>query len=246
MTIEQDSTAYMPGFRFYDDNLRLLHAALEQMIRRTRNLQHFSMLSLGVGHRVTVHGLIERLGDRLRDYLIVEGSESIIEMFRRETPVPPYVRLEQSYFETFETDRRFDVIEMGFVLEHVADPGLVLRRFSTMLAQQGRIMIAVPNAHSLHRKIGFQAGLMPDVHALSEADRALGHQHYFDPVSIQALIESCGLEVVGRAGLMLKPFTSDQLASLKLDDAIVQAMDEVGFELPDVCNGIFLEARACQ
>ena len=246
MTIEQDSTAYMPGFRFYDDNLRLLHASLEQMVRRTRDLEGFSLLSLGVGHRVTVQGLLDRLGDRLVEHVIVEGSESIIELFRREMDVPSHIRLEQAYFETFETDRRFDVIEMGFVLEHVVDPGLVLKRFSRFLAPGGRIMIAVPNAHSLHRLVGYKAGLMEDVHSLSQADRELGHRHYFDPKSITELVEACSLRVVGRAGLMLKPFTSEQLASLHLGDDIVRAMDEVGFDHPDICNGIFLEVRACR
>lgn len=245
MTIEQASAAYRPGFRFYDDNLRLLHAALEQMLRRTRGLQGFSLLSLGVGHRVTLQGLIDGLGERLKEYVIVEGSESIIRMFRSEITLPSRVRLEQAYFETFDTDRRFDVIEMGFVLEHVQDPGLVLRRFAGFLAPGGRIMIAVPNAYSLHRQIGYRAGLMKDMHALSEADLALGHRRYFDPESIKALVESCDLEVTGRAGLMLKPFTTAQLESLHLDANVVQAMDEAGFDLPDVCNGIFLEARSC-
>lgn len=245
MTIEQDNAAYTPEFQFYDDNLRLLHAALEQMLRRTRELGDFSLLSLGVGHRVTVQGLIHGLGQRLREYLIVEGSERMIRMCRDEMALPDHVRLEQAYFETFETDRRFDVIEMGFVLEHVEDPALVLRRFAGYLAPGGRIMIAVPNAKSLHRRIGFRAGLMDDVHALSGADLALGHRRYFDPESIQALVESCGLEVTGRAGLMLKPFTTAQLASLQLDAGVIRAMDEVGFDLPNISNGIFLEARPC-
>lgn len=245
MMIEQDSAAYVEGFAFYDDNVRLLRAALQQMIRRTGDLTTFSLLSLGVGHRVTVKGLLDALADRLTDYVIVEGSESIIEMFRREVDPPAQVRLEHAYFEDFHTEQRFDVIEMGFVLEHVADPGLILRRFAEFLAPDGRLMIAVPNAHSLHRLVGHQAGLLADVCHLSEADLALGHRRYFDPSSIEVLINDCGLQVVGRAGLMLKPLTTGQLASLNLTPDIASAMDEVGFDLPDVCNAIFLEARRC-
>ena len=245
MLIDQDNAAYVPGFQYYEDNIRLLRAGLAQMLRRTAHLDGFSLLSLGVGHRYTVKGLIEGLGDRLARYVIVEGSSDIIELLRREVTLPPQVRLEQAYFEEFETGERFDVIEMGFVLEHVNDPELVLRRFCRFLAPGGRMMVAVPNADSLHRLIGHAAGLLPDVHDLSAADVALGHRRYFDPRSLEALLAACGLEVVGRAGLMLKPLTTAQLASLGLDANVVDAMDEVGFGLPEICNAIFVEARPC-
>lgn len=245
MLIDQDNAAYIPGFQYYEDNIRLLRAGLLQMLRRTAPLQRFSLLSLGVGHRYTVKGLIDGLGDRLERYVIVEGSSEIIDLLRREVALPRQVRLEQAYFEEFQTEERFDVIEMGFVLEHVHDPALVLKRFRQFLAPGGRMMISVPNADSLHRLIGHAAGLLTDVHDLSPADVALGHRRYFDPRSLDALLATCGLEVVGRAGLMLKPLTSAQLASLQLDPKIVEAMDEVGFGLPEICNAIFLEARPC-
>ena len=246
MLIEQDSDAYVPGFVFYEDNVRLLRAALKQVLHRTRHLERVSLLSLGVGHRITVRGLIDGLGERLERYVIVEGAPKIIEMFRQEVGPDHRVQVEQSYFEDFTTEQRFDVIEMGFVLEHVQDPARVLRRFAEFLAPGGRIMIAVPNAHSLHRLIGHQAGLLPDVHHLSEADLALGHRRYFDPALLDALLADCGLQVIDRAGLMLKPLTSAQIRSLDLSPEIVAAMDEIGFGMPEVCNAIFVEACPCR
>jgi hypothetical protein len=121
----------------------------------------------------------------------------------------------------------------------------VLSRFRRFLAPRGRMMIAVPNAHSMHRLIGHQAGLMESLHSLSDADRALGHRRYFDPVQLEALINEHDLEVVDRAGLMLKPFTTGQLTALNLDIRIRDAMNEIGFALRDICNGIFVEARPC-
>ena len=243
MLIDQDSTSYAPGFVFYDDNIRLLKASLRQILARTADLASFSLLSLGIGHRHVVAGLLQATGERLRDYVIVEGSPRIIEMFVGETSPPPHVRLIQAYFEDFDTDERFDVIEMGFVLEHVVDPALVLRRFARFLAPGGRMFIAVPNAHSLHRLIGHEAGLLADMHTLGEGDIALGHRRYFDPGSIKALVEACGLRVVGTAGLMLKPVTTAQMASLALSPQVLEAMDRVGEAWPNLCNGIFLEAR---
>ena len=244
--IDQDKRAYVAGFAYYDDNLQLLRAQLEQIVRRVAHLERLSILSLGVGHRVTMAGLLERLGPRLRRLVIVEGSREIIELARAELGFPATVELVESYFEAFETEERFDVVELGFVLEHVEDPEAILRRFRRFLAPDGRMMIAVPNAHSIHRLIGFRAGLMRDVHQLGEADLALGHRRYFDPGQLADLVSRCGLEITGRAGLMLKPLTTAQLASLGLDERVLAAMNEVAFDLPDVANGIFLEVRPCR
>ena len=246
MTIEQDCNAYVPGFAYYDDNLLLLRATLEEILRRTLHLSSIRLLSLGVGHRILTQGLRNALVGRLSRHMIVEGSADIIELFAQEVAPLSQVELIHAYFEDFDTEARFDVIEMGFVLEHVDDPGVILRRFQSFLAPGGRMMIAVPNAYSLHRLIGRRAGLLDDLHALSDADRALGHRRYFDPSLLDALLDDCGLEVVGRAGLMLKPFTTSQLASLGLDERIRTAMIEVGFHLPEICNGLFVEARPCR
>ncbi|MEO8870310.1 MAG: methyltransferase domain-containing protein [Granulicella sp.] len=245
MIIDQESAAYVPGAAYYDDNITLLRASLEQILRRTATLPSISLLSLGVGHRHVVKGLIEGLDGRLASYVIVEGSQEIIDLFNREVAPPPQVRLVHAYFEDFDTDQRFDVIEMGFILEHVTDPGLILERYKCFLEPGGRIMIAVPNAHSLHRLIGHSAGLLDDLHHLSEADIALGHRRYFNPVQIRSLVIESGLQVTDSAGLMLKPLTSAQLASLALGDQLITAMNEVAFGLPEVSNAIFIEARLC-
>jgi len=246
MTIDQDRNAYIPGFAYYDDNILLLKANLAQILRRTQHMPSVRVLSLGVGHRYVVKGLLDGLGERLSHYVIVEGSADIIELFEQEISPPPVVELVQSYFETFDTDARFDIIEMGFVLEHVEDPGLILKRFRQFLAPGGRMMISVPNANSLHRLLGHQAGLLDDLHSLSDADRALGHRRYFDVTQLTELLKASDLEVIDRAGLMLKPFTTGQLTSLRLDDRIRDAMNEIGFDLPEICNGIFIEAKPCR
>src|SRR5690606_15089708 len=136
---------------------------------------------------------------------------------------PGFVQVHEAYFEDIEFDQPFDVIEMGFVLEHVDDPGLVLRRFRGMIADHGVLFVAVPNARSLHRLLGHAAGLMPDIHSLSDSDRALGHKRYFDSDSIADLVEASGYRVEARHGLMLKPFTTGQIQSLSLGRTLDEA-----------------------
>ena len=106
------------------------------------------------------------------------------------------------------------------------------------------MFIAVPNACSLHRLVGFHAGLLPDMYALSDADRALGHQRYFDLPKLEALTTSSGWHVVEARGMLLKPFTTGQLGQLNLVPAVWTALQTVAARYPEISNAIQLEVVA--
>lgn len=55
--------------------------------------------------------------------------------------------------EQFETDRRFDVIFMLNLIEHVADPVAVLARMRRLLAPGGVIFLKTPNHDSLDARL---------------------------------------------------------------------------------------------
>lgn len=92
--------------------------------------------------------------------MIVDGAPQIIKSFCSSLEVIPQgLELIEGWFETFKYPIRFEVIEAGFILEHVDDPRLVLTRLHQFLEPNGRIFIAVPNARSLHRLLGREANL---------------------------------------------------------------------------------------
>jgi SAM-dependent methyltransferase len=196
-----------------------------------------SMLELGVGHGYSTR-YFSRAFER---YTVLEGSEEMIERFRARHDSSE-VDIVQGFFEDFDTDLRFDAIGMGFVLEHVDDPVLILRNFSCFLNPGGAIFIAVPNAEALHRRIGFEAGLLHDLHALSERDIELGHQRYFSCGSLRQTVEEAGLVVQHLEGLLLKPITTDQINQLGLSEDILQALLKVGVDYPELSNSILIKA----
>lgn len=196
-----------------------------------------SMLELGLGHGYSARYFAKAF-DR---YTVVEGSQEMVEKFRVDCPIEN-MDIQIGYFEDFETDEKFDAIGMGFVLEHVDDPSLIVRRFSRFLAPNGLIFIAVPNAESLHRRFGHEAGLLPDMQSLSEADRDFGHRRYYTCESLRETIENEGLVVHKLEGLLLKPFTTDQIMRLDLDEAVLQSLLKVGVAYPELCNSILMAA----
>jgi SAM-dependent methyltransferase len=83
----------------------------------------------------------------------------------------------------------FDVVVMSHVVEHLADPGDVLRRVHDLLNPGGLLYVAVPNLESLQYRI---FGKHWDV------VNPLAHLQYFGPGSLQRLLADCGFENVER------------------------------------------------
>jgi SAM-dependent methyltransferase len=55
--------------------------------------------------------------------------------------------------ERFATDERFDLVLMLNIIEHVADPGAVLRAMARVLTPTGRILIKTPNTDTLDQRL---------------------------------------------------------------------------------------------
>jgi 2-polyprenyl-3-methyl-5-hydroxy-6-metoxy-1,4-benzoquinol methylase len=235
--------AYGEQFKFHDENLTMLSWYARRIIQTIEARSHRTVLSLGIGHQVLPKSIIGGLADKLEKYTILEGSQEIIESFRSSFPVPSNTELIHTFFEEYRPSGKFDAIEMGFVLEHVNDPDAIVRQYSQYLAPAGTFFIAVPNAKSLHRLIGHEAGLLDNLFRLSPEDLQLGHQRYFDYTSLSRLVLGAGLKIVKVEGILLKPLTSGQLKSLNLPPVIVEALLKVGVNHPEICNSILIEAR---
>lgn len=244
--LDTHKNSYTADFPFYEEN-RMVHAAYGAKIAaHIESAGVSSVLSLGIGHAEVAKAILKPLGsDPFLRYAVVDAAPQIIEEFRTSLgQMPPGLELVESYFENYQSDARFDLIEAGFILEHVDDPAVILERMHHWLAPGGRAFIAVPNARSLHRLLGHLAGFLPDMHGLSSADLALGHRRYFDLESLRALVQSNGYRVVRSEGMLLKPFTTGQLSALDLPPSVWQALLQVSVDYPEISNSFCLEVVA--
>lgn len=245
-TLDEQTQSYTQAFPHFEEN-RIVHVAYgERIAARIRERGARSVLSLGIGHTEVARPIIDCLRRGvLERYVIVDASNELVTALRREMhPLPAGMEIVEGWFETFEWPGVFDTIEAGFVLEHVDDPALVLTRMHRLLGKGGRMHVAVPNARSLHRLLGHHSGLLDDVYRLSDADRALGHQRYFDLEGMKALLGKTGWTVERSVGMLLKPFTTSQMAKLGLGPEVWAALQKVASNYPEISNAFEVEVVA--
>ena len=229
-------TAYGEGFGYAFDNNIILNWYPERIIRLCP--ASMRLLEFGIGHGYTT----DRFSSHFARHLVVDGSASVIRQFREQFPNCT-TELVEAYFEDFRTDERFDVMVFGFVLEHVDDPQTILRRYREFLVSGGRCFVAVPNGASLHRRFGHAAGLLGDITSLGTGDLELGHQRLYTADSLTNELVRAGYQIVRKEGIFLKPFTTAQLQTLRLDPVILRAMCEVGIHFPELSCALLYEAR---
>jgi len=191
-------------------------------------------LQLGLGNGA----LARQLAARFTDFTIVEGSPELVRTF-----VPPAgCRVVESFFETFTPAAPVDRIFGNHVLEHVDDPVAVLHRTRDWLTPDGRALFTVPNAGSLHRRIGVELGLLKKPDDLNDQDVRLGHRRVYHATTFRADLEAAGYTVETLHGYMLKVVSNRQMKGWPRD--LLDAGYRVSLTLPaEFCANLFAVCR---
>jgi 2-polyprenyl-3-methyl-5-hydroxy-6-metoxy-1,4-benzoquinol methylase len=223
------------GNNLYDfDNEIILKWYPHRVIKYAENAK--SMLELGLGHGYTT----DIFSQHFKRYVVLDGSKAVIENFKKNYPACD-AEIVETYFEDYSTNEKFDVINLGFILEHIDNPHQILTKFKELLANGGKMFVSVPNAEVLNRRLGHLAGLLPDMTELSENDLLLGHKRYYTVDTLTTEIKNAGYKVVRIEGIYLKPFTTQQILSLNFNKDIIHALCEVGVQYPELSCAILAQ-----
>jgi len=237
LELDSFSKIYDGSSIYQFDNQIILERYPKQVLKRF--LGRGSLLELGLGHGFSAHAF----SGKFESHTIIEGSAIVIEqhadLFREHG-----IEVVQSYFEDYKTEKKFDLIVAGFVLEHVTDPELIVSKYLNLLNAGGMLIIAVPNSASLNRRVGLHAGLIQNLESLSNHDRELGHLRYFDREGLLKVISQAGGSVDFLEGVFLKVASSLQLQALDLGDQIIEAYCEVATEYPELSCALLAGVRA--
>src|SRR3989338_2697103 len=114
------------------------------------------ILELGCGNGTWTRMILEKHSH----VDVVDASPLLLDSIKKEHG--PRVDCYHSLFEDFEPATSYETVLLTGTLHHVADPVLILSRVKTWMKASGRLLVVVPNALSLHRRLGKTMHLITD------------------------------------------------------------------------------------
>jgi SAM-dependent methyltransferase len=199
-----------------------------------------SAIFMGLGEGA----LLEALGPSFDEAVVLEGSDILVAQARHRFGPLPKIRLVNTYFETYEppAGKKVSCLLGNHVLEHLDDPVAVLRRSRDWLAPSGVAVFTVPNATSLHRRVGVRLGILQNPGDLSDQDRRVGHRRVYDAIGLNADVLKAGYAIVESGGFNLKLVSQAQM--IGWPDVLHESIYKVSRECaPDICSNLYVVCR---
>jgi 2-polyprenyl-3-methyl-5-hydroxy-6-metoxy-1,4-benzoquinol methylase len=189
--------------------------------------QVFNSYNTVLGHYQAIACLEHARGESLLDLPCGDGSltASLAQRFNRVVGVDasgehlklarknlPNAELHEALIEEFETDERFGTITMLNILEHVVDPVGVLKKAASFLDDHGVMLVHVPNAIAVNRRLAVLMGTLSSCEELSPFDiHVAGHRRSYSLATLVVDIEAAGLKVQTTGGVFYKSMSTPQI-----------------------------------
>ncbi|MEZ5028835.1 MAG: class I SAM-dependent methyltransferase [Ferruginibacter sp.] len=169
---------------------------------------------------------------------VIEGSSVFANQLKEKFP---NLTIIQSLFEETVLDEKFDFIVLGHVLEHVADPVVLLKIIKQWLTPNGKVLCAVPNAQSIHRQAAVEMGLLKTIFSQSEKDIHHGHMRIYCPNTFKTDFINAGYKIDHFGGYWLKPLSDKQLEESWTQEMLSTFL-KLGETYPDIAAEIYIIA----
>lgn len=223
------------------------------------NMRPPSLLDIACGNGM----LTAILAPQFQRVVGVDASSSLVAKAREAHPNIEFVH---ALAEDYCNSARFSTITILNLLEHVVDPVSLIARVSINLSPEGVLIVNVPNALAVNRRIAVLMGTLESEHELSPFDlNVAGHRRYYDMKTLVEHVEAAGLHVIKQSGVFYKMLSSPQLnwflenglweeggfgwgrvGAEKAKDwrhAFCEACYEYGKQHPEDCNLIYVVAQ---
>lgn len=148
-------------------------------------------------------------------------------------------------FEDVRLPCKYDNVIMTHVLEHLDDPIKILKRINQeWLSENGRLLLAVPNANAPSRQIAVKMGLISHNTAVTSGEKEHGHKITYTLDTLERDALASGLKVIHRSGIFFKALANFQWDKILNTDVIspeyLEGCYQLGQIYPDLCSSIFL------
>lgn len=202
-----------------------------------------NVLDLGCGDGTIANGLMtdpDLLG-RTDFYCGVDSNEVAIEKAKSRDILNSSLFAMDALEFIQSTEVKFDTVLALNFIEHIESVSEMLQSIRSIMKPDGQIVITVPNALSLHKRIRQLLDHEYSIGKMTEHDQEIGHHQAFTHMSLAMELMFSGFIPSRFTGIVLKPFTSEQMAGL--DQDILGALVALGTPLFDMCGTILMIAN---
>jgi len=124
----------------------------------------------------------------------------------------PNVEFHESLLEDLTLSERFGTVVMLNVLEHVVDPVAALRKAAGFLERDGVLIVHVPNANAVNRRIAVLMGTLTTCEELSPYDlTVVGNRRSYTLETLKAEVERANLVPMASGGVFYKMLSTPQM-----------------------------------
>jgi 2-polyprenyl-3-methyl-5-hydroxy-6-metoxy-1,4-benzoquinol methylase len=199
---KQEGLAWDRGAHYATYNQILGYYQVKSCLENARGT---SVLDLPCGDGT----LTELLAKHFRSVVGVDASGTHLAKARKRLPDATF---HESLIEDLSLSDKFGTVVMLNILEHVIDPVVILRKAAGFLEKDGVLIVQVPNASAVNRKIAVLMGTLTSCEELSPFDiNVAGHRRSY---TIRTLVEDAvkaGLRVASTGGVFYKSLSTPQI-----------------------------------
>lgn len=153
--------------------------------------------------------------------------------------------LENKRFEIKNKLLKIDLIICSALIHEVESAKSLLKDLSFLMGKHTILHINAPNSSSLHRRLAKSMKIIHSTEDLSARNTALQQHRVYNMNSLTEDINQSGLKVIDEGGIFIKPFTNNQMSTIKeaiLSEDILDGLYFLGKELPEISSEIYVNA----
>lgn len=169
------------------------------------NVRGNSLLDLACGDGL----MTEMFARRMSRVVGVDANGKILADAKKRLPD---VEFHESLVEDLELTEKFDTVTMLDLLEHVIDPIALLKKAASFLNDDGVLIVHVPNAQAINRRLAVLMGTLESCEELSPFDiQIAGHRRSYSLPTLKQDIEKAGLKCESTGGIFYKILSTPQM-----------------------------------
>jgi 2-polyprenyl-3-methyl-5-hydroxy-6-metoxy-1,4-benzoquinol methylase len=169
------------------------------------NIRGNSLLDLACGD-----GMMTEMFAKKVDHVVgVDANGNHLAEARKRLPSANFY---ESLVEELDLSEKFDTVTMLDLLEHVVDPIKLLQKAASFLNDEGVLIVHVPNAHAINRRLAVLMGTLENCEELSPFDLQIaGHRRSYSMKTFCIDIKNAGLTIKSTGGIFYKMLSTAQM-----------------------------------